>query len=84
LASEAIIIHYMDDVLVCACDQDYLDWALSKVVGALESYGFEIQSAKVQRTEPWEYLGMRIRAQTIIPQEIKILDNPKTLRDLYS
>ncbi|NXO12455.1 POK18 protein, partial [Oriolus oriolus] len=83
LAAGSVIVHYMDDVLVCAPNQDYLEWTLSKVVGALESYGTEIQPSKVQKTAPWEYLGMKIREQTIVPQPVKIVENPKNLREMY-
>ncbi|NXM46204.1 POK8 protein, partial [Gymnorhina tibicen] len=83
LAARAIILHYMDDVLVCAPNSEYLDWTLRQVIQALESEGFEIQSEKVQRVSPWRYLGMKISEQTVVPQAIKINDNPKTLRDLH-
>ncbi|NWV30445.1 POK18 protein, partial [Origma solitaria] len=80
-ATNAIIVHYMDDILVCAAEQGYLDWALSEVISALKRSGMEIQSSKVQRQAPWDYLGMRIREQTIVPQPIKLIADPKTLQE---
>ncbi|NWV32835.1 POK18 protein, partial [Grantiella picta] len=80
IAGDAIIIHYMDDILVCAADKNYLEETLSRVVEALEKEGFEIQSSKVQKNAPWLYVGMKIQEQTITPQQIKLIDNPKTLQ----
>ncbi|RMC21406.1 hypothetical protein DUI87_02271 [Hirundo rustica rustica] len=51
-------------------------------IQALEGAGFEIATEKIQRTCPWTYLGLRIGEQTIIPQQLTIKDNPRTLRDL--
>ncbi|NWV64744.1 POK18 protein, partial [Malurus elegans] len=79
----AIILHYMDDVLICAPDDKYLNLTLEKTVQAIEKAGFEIQQEKIQRTCPWTYLGHRITKQTIVPQQLTIKDNPKTLRDLH-
>ncbi|NXI05936.1 POK18 protein, partial [Pachycephala philippinensis] len=38
---------------------------------------------KVKRTAPWTYLGMKIHDQTIVPQQIKIMDNPRNLAELH-
>ncbi|XP_008635828.1 PREDICTED: uncharacterized protein LOC103619122, partial [Corvus brachyrhynchos] len=46
LAAKTVVLHYMDDVLVCAPNQSYLDWTLGKVIEALEANGFEIQAEK--------------------------------------
>lgn len=83
LAAKAIIMHYMDDILICAPRQSYLDWTLTKVVSALQTEGFEIQEEKVQRVSPWKYLGLLILDKTIVPQQIVINDNPKTLQELH-
>lgn len=60
LAAKAIVLHYMDNVLVCAPNQSYLDWTLGKVIKALEANGFEIQAEKLQKTSPFKYLGLKI------------------------
>ncbi|KFO53667.1 hypothetical protein N302_12338, partial [Corvus brachyrhynchos] len=83
LAAKAIVLHYMDDVLVCAPNQSYLDWTLGKVIEALEANGFEIQAEKVQKTSPFKYLGLKIHEQTVVPQQVKINDNPKILQELH-
>ncbi|KFO56744.1 hypothetical protein N302_10490, partial [Corvus brachyrhynchos] len=82
-AARAMILHYMDDVLVCAPTQQYLEWTLSEVIGALEANGFEIQAEKVQKTSPFKYLGVKIEEQTVTPQQLKISDNPRTLQELH-
>ncbi|KFO55446.1 hypothetical protein N302_03542, partial [Corvus brachyrhynchos] len=83
LAAKAIVLHYLDDVLVCAPNQSYLDWTLGKVIEALEANGFEIQAEKIQKTSPFKYLGPKIHEQTVVPQQVKINDNPKTLQELH-
>lgn len=71
-------MHYMDDILICAPRQSYLDWTLTKVVSALQTEGFEIQEEKVQRVSPWKYLGLLISDKTIVPQQIVINDKKDT------
>ncbi|NXH51293.1 POK11 protein, partial [Rhabdornis inornatus] len=45
--------------------------------------GFEISKDKIQFSSPWTYLGLRIQDQTVVPQQLVIRDDPKTLRDLH-
>lgn len=82
-AGEAIIHHYMDDVLVCAPTDDLLQHVLDLVIDVLISAGFELQQEKVQRMPPWKYLGLQITNRTIVPQKLTINNNPKTLADLH-
>ncbi|KFO55437.1 Putative Pol polyprotein, partial [Corvus brachyrhynchos] len=79
----AILLHYMDDILICAPDDNYLDLTLKETLRAIEKAGFEIQTEKIQRTCPWTYLGLCIGEQTIVPQQLTIQDDPKTLWDLH-
>ncbi|NXC90627.1 POK18 protein, partial [Cercotrichas coryphoeus] len=81
---EATILHYMDDVLVCAPDNFILQHTLDLVVQVITSTGFQLQEDKVQRMSPWKYLGLEITARTIVPQKLEISCNPKTLADLHS
>ncbi|NXV56867.1 POK11 protein, partial [Molothrus ater] len=46
--------------------------------------GMEIRVDKIQYTKPWTYLGVQIWERTIVPQQLTINDDPKTLRDLHS
>ncbi|KFO60352.1 hypothetical protein N302_15398, partial [Corvus brachyrhynchos] len=79
----AILLHCMDDILICAPDNNYLDLTLQETLQAIEKAGFEIQTKKIQRTCPWTYLGLRIGERTVVPQQLTIQDDPKTLQDLH-
>ncbi|NXK70161.1 POK18 protein, partial [Sylvietta virens] len=81
---DAIIYHYVDDILVCASDKAYLDSAVKQTIETIEKAGFEIRNDKIQYTNPWTYLGFQIRERTIVPQQLTIRDDPRTLRDLHS
>ncbi|KFO65427.1 Putative Pol polyprotein, partial [Corvus brachyrhynchos] len=82
-AKEAIILHYMDDVLVCAPDDDVLATVLDLTIGVLVAAGFELQQDKIQRMPPWKYLGLEITKRTIVPQKLAIQTNIKTLADVH-
>ncbi|RMB88174.1 hypothetical protein DUI87_35467 [Hirundo rustica rustica] len=71
-AGQAIIYHYMDDVLVCAPNDEMLSHVLGLTVDALVAAGFELQEEKVQRMPPWKYLGLEIGKRTIVPQKLSI------------
>ncbi|RMC05280.1 hypothetical protein DUI87_18466 [Hirundo rustica rustica] len=71
-AGQAIIYHYMDDVLVCAPNDDMLSHVLGLTVDALVAAGFELQEEKFQRMPPWKYLGLEIGTRTIVPQKLAI------------
>ncbi|NXO46071.1 POK11 protein, partial [Locustella ochotensis] len=79
---DAVILHYMDDLLLCAKDQTGLDSLLKDTVDAIERAGFEIQEDKIQLASPWNYLGLRVKEQTIAPQQLIIKDNPRTLHEM--
>ncbi|RMC18163.1 hypothetical protein DUI87_05044 [Hirundo rustica rustica] len=50
----------MDDVLVCAPNDDLLSHALDLTIDSLVAAGFELQEEKIQRMPPWKYLGVEI------------------------
>ncbi|NXM42130.1 POK18 protein, partial [Gymnorhina tibicen] len=75
-ADKAILYHYMDDLLICAETEKYLDWTLDITIKALENAGFSLQPDEIQRVCP-------VRERTVIPQPLVIKDNPRTLRDLH-
>nr|XP_054509111.1 hydrocephalus-inducing protein-like [Agelaius phoeniceus] len=62
----AIIHHYMDDILVCASDKASLDNTVKKTIETIEKAGMEIREDKIQYTKPWTYLGVHIRERTIL------------------
>ncbi|NWI46772.1 POK18 protein, partial [Picathartes gymnocephalus] len=80
---DTIILHYMDDILICTPENQKLEKTLELVKKALLQYGFEIQQDKVQLTPPWRYLGLTISQRTIVPQALEIQHEVKTLRDLH-
>ncbi|RMC19652.1 hypothetical protein DUI87_03213 [Hirundo rustica rustica] len=82
-AGQAIIHHYMDDVLVCAPTDDVLSHALDLTINALIAAGFELQEEKVQRMPPWKYLGLEIDKRTIVPQKLAIKTKVSSLVDVH-
>ncbi|RMC20288.1 hypothetical protein DUI87_01135 [Hirundo rustica rustica] len=82
-AEQAIIHHYMDDVLVCAPTDDVLTHALDLTINALIAAGFELQEEKVQRMPPWKYLGLEIGKRTIVPQKLAIKTKVSSLADVH-
>lgn len=63
-------------------DYTELDSVLKETVGTINRFSFEIQEDKVQLSCPWTYLGLQLHDQTIMPQQLIIKDDPKTLHDL--
>lgn len=80
--TKAIIMHYMDDILVCTQDTFYLEETLNHTIQELTKHGFKLQPDKIQKVCPWTYLGLKITETTISPQPLKIINNPQTLVDL--
>lgn len=79
---DAIILHYMDDILICSQDKTYLNSVIKKTVTATEDAGFHIAPEKIQYCCPWKYLRFLINERTIVPQGISVKNNPQTLRGL--
>ncbi|RMC21802.1 hypothetical protein DUI87_02671 [Hirundo rustica rustica] len=84
-AGEAIILHYMDDVLVCAPNDDLLSHALDLTIDSLVAAGFELQEEKIQRMLPWKYLGLEIGekssdAMKHLIQAFSFLGIPKSIK----
>ncbi|TRZ14060.1 hypothetical protein HGM15179_013051 [Zosterops borbonicus] len=69
---QAIIHHYMDDVLFSAPTDDLLTHALDLTVSSLVAAGFELQESKIQKMPLWKYLGLEIGRRTIVPQKLAI------------
>lgn len=79
---EAVKLHYMDDILICAPNDDSLKSVLQKTIETINQAGFEVQSDNVQLTSPWKYLGLRVHEQSVTPQQVKINEHPRTLNEL--
>ncbi|NXI23842.1 POK11 protein, partial [Sterrhoptilus dennistouni] len=82
-ARQAIIHHYMDDVLVSAPKDDLLAHALDLTVTALVATGFELQESKLQKMPLWRYLGLEIGKRTTVPQKLAIKTKIETLADVH-
>ncbi|RMC17991.1 hypothetical protein DUI87_04867 [Hirundo rustica rustica] len=80
---EAIILHYMDEVLVCAPNDDLLSQVLDLTISSLVAAGFELQEEKIQRMPPWKYLGLESGKRNIVPQKLVVKNNIKTLADVH-
>ncbi|NWT56027.1 POK11 protein, partial [Erythrocercus mccallii] len=80
---EVVIHHYMDDVLVCAENEDLLNHTFDLTVKALIAAGFELQESKIQRVPPWKCLGLKISQRTIVPQKLAIKTKIETLADVH-
>ncbi|RMC03522.1 hypothetical protein DUI87_20721 [Hirundo rustica rustica] len=79
---EAIILHYRDDVLMCAPSDDLLSHVLDLKIDSLVAAGFKLQEEKIQRMLPWKYLGLEIGKQTIVPQKLVVENNIRTISDV--
>ncbi|NWR07785.1 POK18 protein, partial [Paradoxornis webbianus] len=80
---QAIIHHYMDDVLVCAPTDNLLTQALDLTVAALVAAGLKLQESKIQRIPSWKYMGLEIGKPTIVPQKLAIRTQIETLADVH-
>ncbi|RMC19367.1 hypothetical protein DUI87_03977 [Hirundo rustica rustica] len=79
---EANILHYMDDVLMCAPNDDLLSHMLDLTIDSLVAAVVKLQEEKIQRMPPWKYLGLEIGKRTIVPQKLVVKNNTKTLADV--
>ncbi|KAJ7412517.1 endogenous retrovirus group K member 11 Pol protein-like [Pitangus sulphuratus] len=81
---EAILYHYMDDILLAAEPKRQLEQVHLSVKAALLTHGLEIAPGKEQLTVPWKYLGFQINNTSIQPQTVSLPTNVHTLNDLQS
>lgn len=65
----ALIFHFMDDILICTETDYYLETVPKQTIQAMEGAGFEI-ATEIQCTCPWTYLGLWISKSTNVPQQL--------------
>ncbi|NXH03019.1 POK8 protein, partial [Loxia leucoptera] len=82
LHPDTMILDYMDDILVCARTETYLRKVVDDTISAVEQAGFQIAADKIQLSRPWKYLGFTITERTVVPQNLTIRNDPRTLHDL--
>ncbi|KFO94903.1 Putative Pol polyprotein, partial [Calypte anna] len=66
---ELIIYHYMDDILIAGRTLNHDD-VLAHVTQIVEQRGLKIAPEKVQKHEPWKYLGWTITGSAVRPQKV--------------
>ena len=77
-----LMVHYMDDVLMCHEDLQVLREAYPLLIKSLQLWGLQIAAEKVQITDTGQFLGSVILPEKILPQKIKIYrDDLRTLND---
>ncbi|KFQ19389.1 hypothetical protein N331_10048, partial [Merops nubicus] len=79
---DAIIYHYMDDILIPAPDLGLLETITKVAIKHLKDHGLVIAPEKIQQTFPWKYLGWKILDRTIQPQAVKVITEIRTLNDV--
>ncbi|KFP34918.1 hypothetical protein N324_02947, partial [Chlamydotis macqueenii] len=80
---DAIIYHYMGNILIAAPYDNDLEGVVAQVYKAIEQAGLHISPDKVQKTSPWKYLGWQTTQQEIRPQPLCIkLNDIVTLNEL--
>ena len=68
-----LVIHYMDDVLMCHEDLQVLREAYPLLIKSLQLWGLQIAAEKVQITDTGQFLGSVILPEKILPQKIKFI-----------
>ncbi|NXW11899.1 POK11 protein, partial [Fregetta grallaria] len=77
----AIIYHYMDDILFCR-PEPFTEDILSHITKELANKGLCVAPEKLQRTDPWKYLGWLVYNSTISPQKVELTSSIRTLNDV--
>lgn len=70
----------MDDILVCALDDSYLQDTIRHL--NLTQHGLQVAPEKNQKIPPWKYLGWILTEQNVKPQQLPLKPDVRTLNDL--
>ena len=77
-----LLLHYMDDILLCHKDMMLLQKSYSFLIKMLNQWGLQIAAEKVQISEVGSFLGSIIFIDKILPQKLEIRrDHLHTLND---
>ena len=77
-----LLLHYMDDILLCHKDMMLLQKSYSFLIKMLNQWGLQIAAEKVQILEVGSFLGTIIFPDKILPQKLEIRrDHLHTLND---
>ncbi|KFP05603.1 hypothetical protein N300_15146, partial [Calypte anna] len=78
---ELIIYNYMDDILIAGRTLNYND-VLAQVTKIVEQHRLKIAPEKLQKHEPWKYLGWTITGIAVRPQKVALKTEITTLSDV--
>nr|XP_013796775.1 PREDICTED: endogenous retrovirus group K member 11 Pol protein-like [Apteryx mantelli mantelli] len=78
---EAIVYHYMDDILV-ATETPLLEESQRELSQQLQAWGLTIAPEKIQQHAPWNYLGMVITETRVYPMKTSITRKIATVNDV--
>nr|CAF25164.1 pseudo [Avian endogenous retrovirus EAV-HP] len=81
-ASECIILHYMDDLLLAAPTLARLQDLETCVISLLTKAGFTVSSEKIQRGSGVQFLGYKFDEGTVRPTGVNITPRIRTLWDV--
>ena len=77
-----LLLHYMDDILLCHKDMMLLQKSYPFLIKMLAQWGLQIAAEKVQISEVGSFLGTIIFPDKILPQKLEIRrDHLHTLND---
>ncbi|KAJ7422546.1 hypothetical protein BTVI_13690 [Pitangus sulphuratus] len=72
LHPSTVIYHYMDDILIATVSETELQTVVTALTNAVQEAGLQVAPEKIQRSQPWTYLGWRITLQEISSQPLQI------------
>ena len=79
---QLLVVHYMDDVLMCHEDLKVLEKAYPLLLKNLQLWGLQIATEKVQIADTGQFLGSIVLPDKILPQKLKIYKKDlRTLND---
>lgn len=76
---EVYIIHYMDDILLAHKQEEMLLAAYAHLQQGLKEQGLVIAPEKVQRKDPFSYLGYFLHPHAITPQKVQLRKDQLTM-----
>uniref|UniRef100_A0A7N4V336 Uncharacterized protein n=1 Tax=Sarcophilus harrisii TaxID=9305 RepID=A0A7N4V336_SARHA len=79
---KVMLLHYMDDILGCAPEEQMLEACLQKTMETLRNYKLHIAPEKIQRHAPFQYLGYEVYPKVLTVQKLSLrTEKLNTLND---
>ncbi|KFV15053.1 hypothetical protein N340_09614, partial [Tauraco erythrolophus] len=76
--------HYMDDILLAAPSQVMLAEMEAEAQKSLQYHGLVIAPEKVQRQQPWLYLGIKVFTTNSVAIDVKTLNDVQKLEGMIN